>query len=385
MEDLLSPSTPWPAPNLSISVWTDWGLNATAGPGSPSPEPPAPRRARLACLGVLLLVAVVGNAAALCRLCAGPRRRQLDCLLVQLALADLAACGGAALWPLAWELGTPRGVPGAPACGAWRLLQTWGRGASAHLVALIALERGRALPPAARPPLPARALAGLGWLLALLLALPAAFVARPGADERRCRGGLAPLPRRHLQLYALYEAATGFAAPAAVMGVACGRLLRAWCRQPPPVPPAPALPRAKLRSLQMSLALALLFVGCELPYCAARLAASWAADGDGEYLAGALRLVGLASCALDPFVYLFFQVGDCPLGRRLRRRVGSFCCALEDVAEDDSGVRGHRALHRHRWPHPHYHHARREQPEQAHPRPPPPRPRTRPCSCESAF
>ncbi|XP_055968529.1 probable G-protein coupled receptor 150 [Sorex fumeus] len=380
MEDPFGPSAPWPAPNLSATPeGPDWGLNATAGPGSP-------RRARLAGLGVLLLVAVAGNAAALCRLRAGARRRQLDCLLLQLALADLAACGGAALWPLAWELGAPRGAPGARACGARRLLQTWARGASAHLVALIALERGRALPPAARPPLPARALAGLGWLLALLLALPAAFVARPGAEERRCRGGPAPLPRRHLQLYALYEAAAGFAAPAAVLGVACGRLLRAWRPRPPPAPPAPALPRAKARSLQMSLALALLFVGCELPSCAARLAASWGAGGDGEPLAGALRLVGVAGCALDPFVYLFFQAGGCPRGRRLRRRAGCCCCcALQDVAEDAGGLRGHRALRRHRWPGPHYHHARRGQPERAYPRPPPPRPRTLPCSCESVF
>ncbi|XP_011799709.1 PREDICTED: probable G-protein coupled receptor 150 [Colobus angolensis palliatus] len=154
--------------------------------------------------------------------------------------------------------------------------------------------------------------------------------------------------------------------------------------------PAPsALPRAKVQSLKMSLLLALLFVGCELPYFAARLAAAWssgpAGDWEGEGLSAALRVVGMANSALNPFVYLFFQAGDCQLRRRLRRRLGSLCCAPQGGAEDEEGPRGHQALYRQRWPHPHYHHARREPLDEGGLRPPPPRPRPLPCSCESAF
>nr|XP_019819103.1 PREDICTED: probable G-protein coupled receptor 150 [Bos indicus] len=133
------------------------------------------------------------------------------------------------------------------------------------------------------------------------------------------------------------------------------------------------LPRAKVQSLKMSLVLALLFVGCQLPYFAARLAATWSSGPVGDWetddLAVALRLMGVANSALDPFVYLFFQAGGCRLRRRLRRRLGALCCPPEGVAEDEEGTRGHQALHRHRWPHPHYHHARREQPEQGYPAP----------------
>ncbi|KAG8504325.1 putative G-protein coupled receptor 150 [Galemys pyrenaicus] len=430
MEEPLGPPALSPAPNLSVPISLDWALNVTSSaqearvPGAPPPPEPPPeppsRRVRLVFLVVILVVAVAGNTTVLCRLCGGggpwmgPKRRKMDFLLVQLALADLYACGGTVLSQLAWELlGEPRRAVGDLACGFVQLLQVSGRGASAHLVVLIALERQRSVRGPRHPPLPARALAGLGWLLALLLALPPAFVVRGGVpspppaatpavrtwfQEHSCRGIFTSLPRWHLQIYALYEAVVGFVAPVAVLGIACSRLLRAWWQRPPEAPSAEApwsaqaasnaLPRAKVQSLKMSLVLALLFVGCELPYFAARLAAACSSGpvGDWEtgYLAVTLRLVGVVNSALNPFVYLFFQAGDCQLRRQLRRRLGTVCCATEGVTEDEEGARGHQALHRHRWPQPHYHHARREQPEENCLRPPPPRPRTWYLFCEAA-
>ncbi|XP_004841753.1 probable G-protein coupled receptor 150 [Heterocephalus glaber] len=430
MEDPFGPAALPPAPNLSAPSLPNWGLNLTSGQGAsvPGPPPPAPgppsRRVRLVFLGLILVAAVAGNSTVLCRLCggggpwAGPKRRKMDFLLVQLAVADLYACGGTALSQLAWALlGDPRPAAGDLACRFVQLLQASGRGASTHLVALIALERQRAVRRPQGPPLPARALAALGWLLSLLLALPPTFVVRgdpaplsppPAAPhaarawpgERRCRGIFAPLPRWHLQVYALYEAVAGFAAPVAVMGVAGGHLLCFWWQRrsqlqatgapslasPVRATTRGALARAKVQSVKMSLVLSLLFVGCELPYFATRLAAAWspgpAGDWEGDGLAAALRVVSVANSALNPLVYLFFQEGDCPLRRRLRKRLGSACCAREGVEEDSEDPGGHQALHRHRWPHAHYHHARRDE---GCARPPPPRPRPLPCSCESAF
>ncbi|XP_029416917.1 probable G-protein coupled receptor 150 isoform X2 [Nannospalax galili] len=346
MEDPFSPSALPLAPNLSAPIPPSWGLNLTSGQGVPGPQPP-PRGppshwTRLLFLGIILAAAVAGNTTVLYRLCcgaggswAGPKRRKMDFLLVQLAAADLYACGGTALAQLAWELlGEPRPAAGHLACRVSQLLQASGRGASAHLVALIALERQRTVRRPQGPALPARALASLGWLLALLLALPPTFVVRwdtrppppsSGAwrGERRCRSIFAPLPRWHLQVYALYEAIVGFAAPVAVMGVACGHLLCVWWQRRSQAPSA-AEP-------------------CALPHA---------------------------------------KAGDCRLWRRLLRRLGVGCCRREGEAEDSVGAGDHQALHRHRWPHPHYHHARRDQ---GCLRPPPPRPRPPPCSCESAF
>nr|XP_053767773.1 probable G-protein coupled receptor 150 isoform X2 [Desmodus rotundus] len=362
MEYPFGHSTPSLAPNLSVPIVLGWGVNLSSGQEvpAPGPPPPSPRSpGRLVYLGVVLVLSVAGNAKVLCRLCggggpwAGPKRRKMDFLLVQLALADLYACGGTTLSQLAWELrGEPRRAAGDHECRLVQLLQVSGRGASAHLVALIALERQRALRRPLGPPLPARVLAALGWLLALLLALPPVFVVRGGApsarraqspDARawaaghRCRGIFAPLPRWHLQVYALYEAAAGFAAPVAVLGVACSRLICAWWQRPPAAPAA-AAPRA-------------------------------ASPGRAA-----------AHSALP-----HAKAGDCRLWWRLRRRLGALYRAQKGVSEDDEGAQVHQVLHRHRWPRAHYHHARREHPEKGCLRPPPPSPRPPPCSCESAF
>ncbi|XP_031215945.1 probable G-protein coupled receptor 150 isoform X1 [Mastomys coucha] len=427
MEDPFSFSTLSPASNLSVPIRPSWGLNLTSGQGAsvPGPQPP-PRgppshRIHLVFLGIILVAAIAGNTTVLCRLCGGssrpwpgPKRRKMDFLLVQLAAADLYATGGTALSQLAWELvGDPRPALGDLVCRLSQLLQASGRGASAHLVALIALERQLAVRRPRGPQLPARALAALSWLLALLLALPPTFVVRwdapPSSNasawpgEHRCRGIFAPLPRWHLHVYALYEAIVGFAAPVAILGVSCGHLLCVWWRRGSQAPVAGmprspsmaraslpgALPRAKVQSLKMSLALALLFVGCDLPYFAARLAAAWsskpAGDWEGESLVAAMRVLEVANSAVNPLVYIFFQAGDCLLWRRLRRRLGLLCCVREGEASISGGAGDHQALHRHRWPHPHYHHARREERDQGCLRPPPPRPRPLPCSCESAF
>ncbi|XP_043832487.1 probable G-protein coupled receptor 150 [Dromiciops gliroides] len=402
MEDPFGPGPLPPVPNLSISIPLGQGFNrssvgdSAAGLLPPPPTPPS-HKVRLVSLGVILVVAVVGNATVLCTLCgsgggpwAGPKRRKMDFLLVHLALADLYVCGGTVLSQLAWELlGDTHLVAGDLACRVVKLLQVSALLASSNILALICLERHRVVSRPLGPPLPTRALAALGWLLALLLALPQAFVVRGGpvaglpdgysgvpvlpsaastpgsslvasqsppgppssartwSGERRCRTIFGALPRWHLQVYTVYGTVAGFLAPLTILGVACGRLL--WTlRQQRPQAPAPAawspcaweadhcraparcaLPRAKVQSLKMTLVLALLFVVCELPYFAAELAAAWSSEppgeGQGEGLASALGVVVVTNSALNPYVYLFFQAGDSRL-RRLWRRLGTVCC-----------------------------------------------------------
>ncbi|XP_007487327.3 probable G-protein coupled receptor 150 [Monodelphis domestica] len=402
MEDPFGPSPLPPVPNLSISIPLSRGFNLSsvgdsgAGMLLQPPTPPS-RKVRLVSLGIILVVAVVGNATVLCTLCgsgggpwAGPKRRKMDFLLVHLALADLYVCGGTMLSQLAWELlGDAHMVAGDLACRVVKLLQVSALLASSNILALICLERHRVVSRPLGPPFPTRALAALSWLLALLLALPQAFVVHGGttsglpdgysgvpalpsaalmpsytlaasqsppglqasagswSGERRCRTIFGALPRWHLQVYTVYGTVAGFLAPLAILGVACGRLLQTLWHQrlqaSAPVAWSPyvweaghcrartrsALPPAKVQSLKMTLVLALLFVMCELPYFAAELAAAWSSnsrgEGQGEGLTSALGIVVVTNSALNPYVYLFFQTGDSRL-RRLWRRLSTVCC-----------------------------------------------------------
>ncbi|XP_068784881.1 probable G-protein coupled receptor 150, partial [Struthio camelus] len=267
------------------------------------------------------------------------------------------------------ELRGPGWPPGAAACRLLPLLQGCGPLASAHVLVLLALERHHAVRRPARPPLPARGLAALGWLLAPLLALPQAFVFRPAPRPGgpRCRSVFEELPRWHGLAYAAYRAATGFVAPACLLCWAYGRIVLAvWAARGHKAagsgrhrlgPAAGAggcgMPRARARTLQLTLVLIALFALCRLPRCALELGLASAparpgARGPREALA-ALGIVAAANSALNPFAYLLFQ-SHRPWARRLQRGLcgtgpGAACCCPGLEAEPRHRAT-HRALHR---------------------------------------
>ncbi|KAM6391946.1 putative G-protein coupled receptor 150 [Rhynochetos jubatus] len=322
------------------------GLNLSA----PSAPPPLPGP-RAAWAGAILLLALAGNGLVLRRSCCGRPRRRRDLLVGHLALADLAGCGLALLPRLAVELRGPAGPPGAAACRLLPLLQRCGPLASAHGLVLLALAPHR-------PALPARGLAALGWLLAPLLALPQAFAFRPAPRPGgpRCRSVFEELPRWQGLAFAAYGAATGFLAPAGLLGWACARslaALRAARRRgrgeeggggrgggPPGVGGGGGgLPRSRARALRLPLVLAALFALCRLPRCAMELGLASAPPGGGgrrEALA-ALGVVAAANSALNPYACLLLH-GRRPGARRLRRNLcgsgtapaAACCCPVPD-------------------------------------------------------
>nr|XP_020648935.1 probable G-protein coupled receptor 150 [Pogona vitticeps] len=214
---------------------------------------------------------------------------------------------------------------------------------------------------------------------ALLLALPQAFVFRPAPPQLggRCLSIFAQLPRWHGQAYALYGAVTGFVAPACLLGTTCGRILWALSSsrtkqeeeleeepEPPPwglaeggsarhgaaelpgvaspvpprllrlwpvaqcvlpSPPTPrTLPRARARSLQLTLALATLFALCGFPRFFLELGVAFGPRGvTGEEAQATLgSLLAATNAALNPYVCLVFH-SHRPWARRLQR---SLCC-----------------------------------------------------------
>ncbi|XP_077792333.1 putative G-protein coupled receptor 150 isoform X1 [Podarcis muralis] len=405
MEDTFNPDSLAVGPNLSGIAIPGWNLNLSS-PGATLGQPSA----RTLSAGAILLLALVGNGLLLHRLrcggcCCGARfgrRRKMDFLLAHLAIADLYGCGLVLLSqlpPAVVEPGQAAWPAGDATCRLLWFLQGSGLLAPSHMLVLIAIERHHMVRGPAHPPLsflPARgALAALGWLLALLLALPQAFVYRLAPPEAggRCLSIFAQRPRWHGQTYAVYWAVAGFVAPACLLGGTCGRILSALGgapgakddyddaepsrgaagsgrhygaelpgasaapRPPPPLllrllpvakcalpsPPAPrSLPRARARAVQLTLALATLFALCGFPRFLLELALAFASsEGADEARAALGSIMAATNSALNPYVCLLFHSHG-PWARRLQRRL----CRCPD------GQPRRRARHRHRPPPP---------------------------------
>ncbi|KAM6467822.1 putative G-protein coupled receptor 150 [Liasis olivaceus] len=384
MDDALKPDSQALGLNLSSPQHPAWNLNLSFPSRSAFPGQPA----QTIGAGAIMLLALVGNCLLLYRLrcggccCGGPfrRRRKMDFLLAHLAIADLYGCALALLSqlpPAEDEDPAEPGGAGWPAgdatCRLLRFLQGSGLLAPSHMLVLIALERHRLAkgppPPRELPPpfmLTRSALAALGWLLALLLALPQLFVYRlaPSQPGGRCLSIFPQLPRWHRQVYAVYEAITGFVVPACLLGGTCSRILATLsasqakeegppeggaggsarrCRVelpgvPGPTPPlflrllqmarcasrspsAPrSLPRARARALQLTLALAALFALCGFPRFILEMGVAFVSpEGTAHEARTTLSsMMAATNGALNPYVCLLFHSYR-PWAQRLQR------------------------------------------------------------------
>ncbi|KAJ1208571.1 hypothetical protein NDU88_003955 [Pleurodeles waltl] len=290
------------------------------------------RPLRILSMALILAAALLGNTLVLLRTCprgGRPKRRKIDFMVRQLALADLYVSAVTLLSQLVWELLEDEWLAGDLACRLFKVLQVSGLMASSNMIAVMALERQRVVLRPLGAPLPARALAAGGWLLALLLSVPQAFVFR--VSGRRCLSTLRRPPDWHFQAYIMYGACTVFLAPFCVLCVAYSRILWVIWRKGGAGQRAPgqgprltaansAIPRARVKTLKMTLVIIALFVLCGLPYFVVelKLALGRRTGLDAQVMA-VLGIFVVTNSAVNPYVYLCFRSGGG------RRREGSLC------------------------------------------------------------
>ncbi|XP_008101270.2 probable G-protein coupled receptor 150 [Anolis carolinensis] len=302
----------WLAPNASVAREQKENLSAANASVAPLWATVA-HPARVPTAAAILLLALLSNGLLLHRLCCcyccGERRRKkADFLLAHLAVADLC-CAGLLLGP---QLSPSELATDNAACRLLRVLQGWGLLATNNMLVLIAFERGGLVAPGG--PSARRfsraALASLGWLLALLLALPQA-----AAFPR--------VPRWPRWAYAAYWGLAGFVVPSGLLGAACGRILSSLRASPEEkeeekgeeeASSPRSLPRARTRALHLALALGALFALCGLPRFALELAAA-APEGPPADIGS---LLAAANAAFNPFACLLFHSHK-PWARRLQR------------------------------------------------------------------
>ncbi|CAM9982055.1 putative G-protein coupled receptor 150 [Lampetra fluviatilis] len=297
------------------------------------------------------------------------RARRVDVLFSNLAAADLCVALLTLLSQMVWEALEDAWLGGDASCRVLKVAQIFGLMASSNMIVVIALERHRVILYPLEPPLPARRLCLSAWLCALLLSAPQALVFRAvhpdpaqfslslsspssspppspsPAASGRCVSTFSELPRWHFQAYIIYGATAVFIVPFCVLCVAYTRILyTVWSKEryasparavpgtpadsrrrpsnggraakgpaaaagPLRVKPAnSALPRAKVKTLKMTLVIILLFIVCGLPYFVLEMKFAFgSASRADEQVTAVLGIFVASNCAVDPFVYLFFS------------------------------------------------------------------------------
>uniref|UniRef100_A0A493SXP7 Gonadotropin-releasing hormone receptor n=1 Tax=Anas platyrhynchos platyrhynchos TaxID=8840 RepID=A0A493SXP7_ANAPP len=269
-----------------------------------------------------------------------PRRRppaRVRLLMANLAAADLLVTVVVMPLDAAWNA-TVQWYGGEAACRGLMFLKLAAMYASAFVTVVIALDRHAAIvTPLAVGGAERRnkALLGAAWGLSALLALPQAFVFHTVSRSR---------PRRFVQcatvgsfgahwqetLYNMFTFACLFLLPLLVMVLCYGRILAAISGRMKEAASSRDfqlrrsynhIPRARMRTLHMSIAIVLTFIVCWTPYY---LLGLWywfspemlTRQKVPPALSHILFLFGLFNTCLDPLVYGLFTVH---FRRELRR------------------------------------------------------------------
>ncbi|KAI6073015.1 Gonadotropin-releasing hormone II receptor-like protein [Aix galericulata] len=345
------------------------GGNRSCGGGGGEEPPPLPTfstaaKVRVALTCLLFLSSACCNGAVLWAAARAPRRRpppRVRLLMANLAAADLLVTLVVMPLDAAWNA-TVQWYGGEAACRGLMFLKLAAMYASAFVTVVIALDRHAAIvTPLAVGGAERRnkAMLGAAWGLSALLALPQvgegvrmrAFVFHTVSRSR---------PRRFVQcatvgsfrahwqetLYNMFTFACLFLLPLLVMVLCYGRILAAISGRMKEAGASSSrdfqlrrsynnIPRARMRTLRMSIAIVLTFIVCWTPYY---LLGLWywfspemlTRQKVPPALSHILFLFGLFNTCLDPLVYGLFTV-------HLRRELRRACRCGRRRQEQDGG------------------------------------------------
>ncbi|KAM4808256.1 putative G-protein coupled receptor 150 [Rhinophrynus dorsalis] len=320
------------------------------------------RKLRILTMTIIFSVALVGNSVVLYKICSGAdKKRKINFLITHLALADLYVSVMTLLSQMIWELLEDEWLAGDVACKIFKVLQVSGLMASSNIIAIVSLERHRVIMNPLSTPLPTRCLAAFGWLLAFLLSIPQAFVFKVtySGKGNRCHNIFGHLPKWHFQVYIIYSSVTVFFLPFCILSLAYSRIIWViWRKGNTVKSPKPhkgscelhgshsqvtkrplrltatnsCIPRAKVKTLKMTLVIITLFIVCGLPYFIVEMKVAFSnITGLDEEVMAVLGIFVVTNSAVNPYVYLFFKTNNVFL-RRLEKKM-CFCCCLREYRE----------------------------------------------------
>ncbi|XP_060697340.1 probable G-protein coupled receptor 150 [Hemiscyllium ocellatum] len=338
--------------NFSLDAWS---VNPTGNVSDVFELPLYHRQMRIISMTVIFSLALIGNVAVLHRnCCSQSRRRKIDALVSNLAAADLCVSVLLLLSQIIQEALEGEWLAGDVACKMFKVFQAFGLIASSGIIVIVALERHHVIVNPLASPLPTRILTAVIWIGAFVLSLPQAFVFKLTVQEGRekCLSVFGQLPKWHFQVYIMFGAVIVFLAPFCTLCVAYTRILWIIWRQKQHIRKGKAsekvnqkqqrkvqihgtngsIPRAKVKTLKMTLVMIIFFVVCRLLYFIIEMKVAFGTitETDTKVIT-ALGIFVVSNSAGNPYVYLFFKTNNVHF-RRLEKSV-CFTC-LKDYREN---------------------------------------------------
>eukprot|EP00058_Branchiostoma_floridae_P011580 XP_002597068.1 hypothetical protein BRAFLDRAFT_65210 [Branchiostoma floridae] len=343
-----APAAQWPGfdpVNRTDDLPTPYSLNVSydeLGFSTPSPNATVweediayNRHSRVIALGVLFAAGLCGNLC-VCNWMRVHRKKKSrhNTFVLNLTVADLLVTLITVLSQIIWELMEDAWMAGDVGCRVVKFGQVFAIIASSNMIVLLALDRHNVI----IKPFSSRwrpwKITAVGWVVSLLLAAPQAYVFREVQDEDGvplCRSIFSSQPAWHLQIYIIYGATVVFVIPFCILSYTYTRVLaKVWIRARAGSPRELArqadgskklkrqvscvaqagnlLPRAKVKTLKMTLVIIMAFVLCGLPYFIVEIKVAFGGMSQLDVdVYAVLGVFAVANSAVNPFVFLFFN------------------------------------------------------------------------------
>ncbi|XP_041083034.1 probable G-protein coupled receptor 150 [Polyodon spathula] len=244
-------------------------------------------------------------------------------------MADLSVSLLTVLSQILWESLGSEWLAGDLSCRLVKVAQVFGLAASSNMVVIIALERQQVIANPLAIPLSVTKMCAASWVCAVLFSLPQAFVFRETKlnSSTQCLGIFDNLPKWHFQMYIIYGAMVVFFVPFCILCFAYARILCIiWNKEKRPKrekvgsdsttantqfhlnPANSSLPKAKVKTLKMTLMIILLFIICGLPYFVVEMKFAFGNVTElDEDITAVLGIFVVSNSAANPIIYLYFN------------------------------------------------------------------------------
>nr|AKQ63024.1 orphan G-protein coupled receptor 27 [Platynereis dumerilii] len=289
---------------------------------------------RIIALYVLITTGTIGGLLVFAWLWHNRRRKsRVNALILHVAVADLFVILGACLIQLIWEHDRNWAL-GEAVCRIVKFIQSFAMSSSNYMVVVLSLDRHQAIRSPLREPFPVWKMTLTAWLCAAFVSSPQLIVFRtnfisdpssPFYNMTLCESIWRERPRVERQAYIVFVDVVVFILPFIIL-VLCyvriflkiaekadeGRSNKKQTIKPGKVhlqsTPSSSLPKAKIKTLKMTVVMVLAFIICGMPYPILELIYSF---GDHKNVSAALAAVlgsmAVANSAGNPYVFLLFN------------------------------------------------------------------------------